>query len=220
MGDTYSARRKYRGSAAREYDSQRTASRYERWKWARELQTLANALAADGGAQEILDMPVGTGRAVPTLQATAFRVVAADISLDMVRLTRDRNPTLDEVVLCEGEKLPLKDGCVDAAVSIRLFQHLPRSVAVKIAAELRRVSRDRVYIQVPIEHWWSPIVRRLGALVLQGRLRHVKRAAGRAFPATPRVADGIFGESGLAVVRSIRVSSILGQLRLFVLDSR
>ena len=158
--------------AAEGYDEQRTSTRYERWKWSRELRVLARALRADGVGQRILDVPVGTGRVVPTLQALGARVVAADISLDMLHQARGRNPTLSQFILCEGENLPLKDGCVDAAVSVRLFQHLPRSAAVRIAAELRRVSPRRVYVQVPIEQPWSPVVRALGGLVLRRTLRH------------------------------------------------
>jgi SAM-dependent methyltransferase len=167
----------------------------------------------------ILDLPAGTGRVAPTLQALGARVVAADISLDMLHQARMRNPTLSQFILCEGENLPLKDGCVDAAVSVRLFQHLPRSAAVRIATELRRVSPRRVYVQVPIEQSWSPIVRALGGLVLRGTLRRRRPSADRAFPTSARLAGALFEEAGLRPLRSMRVSSVVGQLRLFILES-
>jgi ubiquinone/menaquinone biosynthesis C-methylase UbiE len=93
----------------------------------------------------VLDAGTGTGVAAETLLAHGARVVATDLSLDMLSWdARNRPPC----AVADVRALPLDDGCVDDAVAAFVLNHLvdPRSGF----AELVRVTRPGGAILVTV----------------------------------------------------------------------
>jgi SAM-dependent methyltransferase len=98
--------------------------------------------AVIGATDVVLEIGCGLGRITRVLSARAARVLALDVSDEMLRRARDLNPQLANVrwMLGDGVSLaPLADASVDACVSIVVLQHVPRSVALGYVRELGRV---------------------------------------------------------------------------------
>ena len=88
----------------------------------------------------ILDIPCGTGVYVTALMQTGYDVVAADVSLPMLEVTRRREANTLRV-LCDVDHLPFRDGVFDAVVTIRLFSHYLQDDVTRMLLELRRAIR-------------------------------------------------------------------------------
>lgn len=86
----------------------------------------------------VLDAGAGTGLASTALMAAGARVVALDLSPDMLRWQRAARPP---AVVGDLTRLPLRSGAVDDAVAAFVLNHLldPASAL----RELRRVVRPR-----------------------------------------------------------------------------
>jgi ubiquinone/menaquinone biosynthesis C-methylase UbiE len=219
----YAAREQYRGVVAERYDADRQDGVYRRWRWRAEIDALRKTVAGLGGSLRILDVPVGTGRMLDALQEQASVVVGADVSVDMLRLARDRSqPDSPVVPVVAGDALalPFPAKAFDIVVSIRFFQHLPESVVVEALREFTVIARRGVLVQVPLIQPLSPLVW-MAARALH-RLRHPLRAApppprGRFFPTTTEELSRVAGLAGLSVESMSVVNSRVGQLRLVLL---
>jgi ubiquinone/menaquinone biosynthesis C-methylase UbiE len=91
----------------------------------------------------LLDVGAGTGgflsfvkRASPDLKLIALDLSKPYLKRAEKRLTASRDV---KFVAAPAEKMPLADGCVDAAISIYLFHELPREIRRKAAREIARV---------------------------------------------------------------------------------
>ncbi len=145
------------------YERKRYKTSLQRRVDQRERATLAELIeryAGRGG--RALDVPCGYGRIVPVLRALDYQLVLSDISADMVSFVKDRDDLGPGARTFQGDLLkglPMKDGEVDLACSIRLFQHL-HSPEWRVAAlrELARVSRRWViltFYDAASLHWYS-----------------------------------------------------------------
>jgi ubiquinone/menaquinone biosynthesis C-methylase UbiE len=94
----------------------------------------------------ILDLPCGTGRVSQLLAERSFRVVGADISPNMIRTRQEKIEDRVDLVVCDAEKLPFKDGAFDCVVSLRLMGHIPPEIRAKILEEMRRVTGDGIIV--------------------------------------------------------------------------
>ena len=146
---SYSARLRYTGEQARVYEAQRLASERSRAKWRAEMATLERLLATLPAGSRLLDLPAGTGRFVPLFEAAGWSWVAGDISLDMLEQLR-RRPEVPHklLVACDAENLPFPPEAFDFVLSIRFFNLVPDAVAGRALAEMARVARCGVVIQV------------------------------------------------------------------------
>lgn len=223
----YRARNQYVGDVALHYDEIRQRTLYDRWKWRREHAAVGRALADLGPVESVLDLPTGTGRFLRQLGARApgARTVGADISLGMLaiasrHLTGEHASTSPSTLVgAEAERLPFADGTFDLVLSIRFFQHLPVGAVGPILAELCRVSRRGVVLQVPLAQRLSPIVRPVARWLLRtasgGRLGFpVARERTRFFPASPNDFEALLAGLGLRVHSYRAVTWRGGQLRL------
>lgn len=101
-------------------------------------------------ARHILDVGTGTGRAAIGLARDGARVLGLDASAEMLGVARARAASAGVDVpfaVADAHALPLPDGAVDAAVSLRVIMH-----AIdwrQCVAELCRVSRWRVVVDFP-----------------------------------------------------------------------
>ena len=156
-GADYSRTREFYRSAevAAHYDAERflgaDKERRNRRKWA----TIQKALATTQGVEHVLDLPSGTGRFTGHLAHEGYRVAAADISLEMMKIGRERARATENIrghVLAEAERLPFRDRAFDCIVSIRFLHHLDPDIRVGILREMARVAR---WLVVDYRHRYS-----------------------------------------------------------------
>jgi len=112
-----------------------------------DLGVLLGALAVEVEPwHTVLDLGCGVGRLTRVLAERARRVVAVDVSPEMLELARGLNRELGNVewLLGDGRTLQgVPDGSIDAAVSHVVFQHLPYpAITLGYVAELARVLDD------------------------------------------------------------------------------
>ncbi|HSK18803.1 MAG TPA: methyltransferase domain-containing protein [Longimicrobiales bacterium] len=101
---------------------------------------IAREARAGTDGSQVLDLGCGSGTQALCLMDEGFSVVAADLSIEAVRVAeagaRQADRTLP-VINADAERLPLADASLDACVCGLLLHHFTNLEAV--AAELRRV---------------------------------------------------------------------------------
>jgi len=115
--------------------------------WAGGAEALDGMLSAVGaqirGTDVVVDIGCGVGRLTRVLAARARRVIAVDVSAEMLARAAELNPGLAGVewVHGDGRGLPgIGDGAVDACVSHVVFQHIPDpSITLGYVREIGRV---------------------------------------------------------------------------------
>jgi ubiquinone/menaquinone biosynthesis C-methylase UbiE len=140
------ARARYQDVAVADgYDSWRYETARGRRRNRRDLAAIAHALdeASRRGwpIGSALDLPCGTGRLVPLLRKRGIAAVAADISLEMMRVARQKLGATLPLLQCDADAIPYRDASVDCVFAIRFMFHLDREGRRRILMEMRRVSR-------------------------------------------------------------------------------
>jgi ubiquinone/menaquinone biosynthesis C-methylase UbiE len=79
------------------------------------------------GGLAVLDLGAGTGATSRAISRAGGRVIAVDISHAMLRL---RSPLRPPAIMADIAALPLRDGCVDAAVGAFSLSHVENPTAV------------------------------------------------------------------------------------------
>ena len=169
-----------RGLAER-YDGLRfggSRARRNAAKWRAISRAMDRAAELGGEIRSVLDLPTGTGRFVPQLDARGLSVVGADISLEMMKVGREKAQALGSparFVQCDAEELPFPDRSFDCSMTIRFLFHLTAAARVRALTELARVSRR--WVIADYRHRYS--------------LRYVRQSASHGLglrgPAEPRV---------------------------------
>jgi ubiquinone/menaquinone biosynthesis C-methylase UbiE len=94
----------------------------------------------------VLDVPCGAGRFHEMLTTGGCRLLAADISPEMLEVARS-NRLAEDYLLADAEKLGLPDKSVDCVFCIRLFHHLGAAdTRRRIFKEFARVSKGWVLV--------------------------------------------------------------------------
>ncbi len=101
-----------------------------------------------GGARDVLDAGVGTGRFARPLLEAGFQVCGVDLSRGM--LARARAKGLPRLVRGTLLRLPFRDRAFDAALVVHVLQLVPDPFPV--LRELSRVSRGLVLAYLPGPH--------------------------------------------------------------------
>jgi ubiquinone/menaquinone biosynthesis C-methylase UbiE len=119
-----------------------------RWHWKQYWPAL-------GGT--CVEIGCGAGRLTATLAADFERVVALDVSADLIELARRRTSTDVEFHQVDGPSIPLGDAEAEGVLSVHVFQHLERRrVLAAYLAEARRVLRPGGTLMVHIQIATSP----------------------------------------------------------------
>lgn len=125
----------------------------------------------------VIDLGCGLGRLTRVIAARAERVLALDISAEMLVRARELNPQLDNVewIRNDGFTLrPVGDGQADALISHVVFHHIPDpQITLGYVTDMGRALRPGGWAafqiaNVPPEHIQPPPARRLLAR-LRGR---------------------------------------------------
>ncbi len=119
---------KFTAGGVREYEKKRYRGLDQRIVHARETRLIGGLLDTalgrmPGQPPRLLDLPCGFGRFTGPLLDRGFEVVISDLSLEMVRRTRERLGA-PGAVADATRGLPFLGGVFDGIVSIRFFHHL------------------------------------------------------------------------------------------------
>jgi ubiquinone/menaquinone biosynthesis C-methylase UbiE len=111
----------------------------------RERRVVAAALRSLGPITTVLDIPSGTGRFLPVLAQFRLRVIAADLSMQMLQQGRayyEQFAKRPYAVAGSAFQLPLADESLDAVLCSRLVHHFGLAEQrIEVLRELARVCR-------------------------------------------------------------------------------
>ncbi len=149
----YDRKHHYTADKAINYDASRSgplSSPLARRRWKAELDAISSIAKSIPANSTILDLPCGTGRFFPILQAAGHRVIGGDVSGDMLRAIPNSHRSLSNVfsVRCEAERIPVAAESVDVVLSMRFWSFLPNDVRRFVLAEWRRIARRGIFLQV------------------------------------------------------------------------
>ena len=151
--------------SAKDYDNERfnKSKRMQRLDaWEQEFAELV--FHRVGGPQAtILDMPSGNGRFFDTFKS-AQKLSLFDYAPTMLEALVAKHPTAASYDLKQGDimNIPMNDGSVDLAFSMRLFHHIKEAEERQRAlSELSRVSKKWVAISFYDTATWRYIRKRL-----------------------------------------------------------
>jgi len=198
---------------AAEYEQRRFSSPLQRWKQRHDERLVLDLLGRVPGLARVLDLPCGTGRLLPALERAGYRVVGADVSLEMLRAGRARERERVPRVQADATRLPFQSGAFDAVVSVRFLFHLQPEERRAALAELGRVSGDGVVVG-QVRYRWT--LKHLGR-----KLRQRLGLAERYRPSQGR--GGIARElqqAGLELVALRPVSRLFSDKALFLARTR
>jgi ubiquinone/menaquinone biosynthesis C-methylase UbiE len=167
----------YYGSLATSYDDSRFGGPLGPLKNWLDQRLVRRAVKHAGNIQRVLDVPCGTGRLVRSLVHGIPQLVGADVSRDMIDLSR-RHGTFKgrsaghlEYVQCDAQYLPFHNDSFDLVVSGRFLHHLfrvPQAARIQVMREFARVSRRWVLGDFNIQYGLKYYLNRVRT-VLKGK---------------------------------------------------
>lgn len=183
-------------AVAEDYDRHRFTTPARQRRNLREWNTTLRALQRAAGTRVVLDLPCGTGRFTGNLALAGYEVIAADISVPMMRQAAAKPELAHDNVIgfvqADAEHIPLGTGSVDCVMSIRFMHHIDPQTRRRILREMGRVSRR--WLAAEYHHRYAPrwVVWRIAtALGLRRKpLAHVSR----------RQLQSEFRDAGLSIV--------------------
>jgi SAM-dependent methyltransferase len=135
---------------------------------------LAITGASIGPDHTIVDIGCGLGRLTRAAASRAGRVLALDVSEEMLRRARELNDGLDNIEWIHGDGRtlhPIPDASADRCISIVVFQHIPEpAITLGYVGEMGRVLRPggfaafQVSTDERIHHPRTSLRSRLGSL--------------------------------------------------------
>jgi SAM-dependent methyltransferase len=215
----------YETDTLRAYRSRQRAAEYKRyhtkdWSWARfstwrEQRLLARELSRYSwtAGDRLLDIPCGTGILGKMLHFFPFRIVAGDISPEMMELARKEYPA-DRLIGCVQADIthtgfPRKSfACV---VVIGFLHRVPLEVKRAALCEVSALAQRVVIITCSVDSPAQRLKRKILAVV---RRKHVPAPC----PAPLRDIAAECEGAGFKVVRSFMVVPFLSAEAMFVLE--
>jgi ubiquinone/menaquinone biosynthesis C-methylase UbiE len=181
------------------YDRTRFGGLLQRWNNRVWLRAVRRCLAHARPEGAVLDLPCGTGRLARLFREMGIRQVGADLSLAMLALARSKG--CGPLVVADAERLPLRDGAVDGIVSLRFLHHPLGPSRSRILAEMARVARRFVVVDLRYRNRAREALRTVERLYRRGRER-------KRYPRLDEVREEIAG-AGFAVARIVRLPRLL-----------
>lgn len=137
---------------ATEYDSMRWCSDAGAYTDAVQKE-IVRQLLGDLQGQKILEVGVGTGRFTQCLVEKEAQVTGVDISLSMLRRTKDVLTFNGSLMQTDGASLPMVSECYDGCLSVNVFSHLVNYESS--LQEITRVLRPGGFLVVNFPNLWS-----------------------------------------------------------------
>jgi SAM-dependent methyltransferase len=192
------------------------------WSWARlttwcEHRAVAKALSYYRWTDRdfFLDAPCGTGVLAPVMRRFPFRVVAADIALEMMALARDdyRQATFLGFVRSDLTRLPVKrNGCAGAVV-LGFMHRAPAPIRQKVLSELASTVSRVLVISYSEDDLWQRCKRRVLGLLQRGY-------APAPCAISPVEAAKELHDAGFTIRRRFRVVPLLSSAVVLVVEKR
>jgi ubiquinone/menaquinone biosynthesis C-methylase UbiE len=132
------------------YDRQRyygLIDRYKNWWLRRSLKKVLDMLPPNS---IVLDIPCGTGRIDKWLLQSPVRVVAADISDEMISVARHKvkpTPSWLGFVRADGHHLPFRLKSFDCVFSIRFFHLLDQRTRLAVLREMAQTTTRWIVVE-------------------------------------------------------------------------
>jgi len=145
----YPAKKKYKNQEeAISYDDLRFTSLKGRLMDYFEKRSIIKCLNSIGQVESIIDIPAGTGRITKLLINFANKIIAADISDDMLQIAKLKfqNNSNISFIEIDAEKMQLPDNYVECITCVRLMGHVPPDIRIKMLSEMARVSSNWVIV--------------------------------------------------------------------------
>ena len=125
---------------------------YDAWvsessEWTRLTESLLRELLGRGSGR-CLDLGCGNGRFVPLLAEWGWSVVGVDVSVDQLRVAREKVGELaEQLVQADAATLPFEDGSFDTAVALLVHTDVDRyDLALREAARVLRPGGRFVHV--------------------------------------------------------------------------
>jgi ubiquinone/menaquinone biosynthesis C-methylase UbiE len=161
--------KKYTGGTAVEYEALREGNE----KWQSEQKAIIQLLRSLPRSTEVLDIPVGTGRFLPTYQQLGLNATGMDVSRDMLEQARQKiRPGSKSISLQRSDifAIDAPDESFDCVLSLRFMNWIGSTDLARSMSELRRVTRRDIIVGirhfVPLKEL-SPLSGRLIRQVLR-----------------------------------------------------
>jgi len=225
MAARYAAKTAYRGDIATRYDADRKGEAL----WGEEQDFVRRWIERLPTGATVLDVPVGTGRFLPTLIERGCHVVGFDISADMIAEARRSGTAIEAGIRLEvgdAEQMALPNQSVDAVICWRFFHLIPSSVMHRVLHEFRRVSRGPVLVQVlqvqlPAANPWAALKNRLRPWYRRLRPMPVNQPWGHitSYPHPEQAIRAAFAATGWRVVEETRMTDSAGMpVKVYTLE--
>jgi SAM-dependent methyltransferase len=207
------------------YRSKARAAQYQRyhtraWTWARfatwrEQRALARELARYAWTPDdrILDIPCGTGILGKLLHSFPFRIVASDISPEMMELARNEYPPdrLIDCVQADITRTSFPRASFSCVVTLGFFHRAPTEIKEAALREITALSRRVVIITCSVD---TPL-QRLKHAVLSRLWRGYIPAP---CPAPLQEIIAASEAHGLRLVRAVMVVPFFSSVAMLVLE--
>lgn len=209
------------------YLSSARAAEYKRynavdWTWGRLVTWIAQrAIARELSrydwtpSDQLLDIPCGAGILGKVLHRFPFRIVASDISDEMMALARTEYPA-DRLISCTraditATKFPR--GSFDCVVTLSFLHRAPWEIKQAALREIAALSKRVVIVSCSVD---TPLQRIKHAVLSQIRRKHVPAPC----PTPLKEIAAECEAQGLRVVRAFMVLPLLSSYALLVLEKR
>lgn len=200
-----------------DYEARRFRGWRQRGSTARKWQRIQALVGGDlSRARAVLDLPCGTGRFTRQLLAAGAPLVNADLSHAMlgaaerVARTAPGSSHFRGSVQCDVARLPFCDDAFDVVLSIRFLFHVPRPLRPVVLAELARVTRRWLVLDVRHKYCVTTHTKRLRAWLARER------------PPSPRYSLREIGEdlaaSGLVLRRRVWLAPLFSEKMLLLCE--
>ncbi len=162
----------------------------------------------------VLDIPTGTGKLAPIFAKTGSKVLACDISENMLDIAEEefnRYGIYDaQFQVCDAEKVSKTlNHEFDVAISLRLLHRVPTDVKRTILAEIGAIS-DYVIVSTAIETPFHEVRRDIRQRILGGDERNHGYES-------PETTHEIMTD-GFEIIASKRVLPLLSQEQVYLLQ--
>jgi len=137
---------RYHGPIATRYEKRRIGK-----KWSAENQAAEQLLRHVAPGARVLDVPVGTGRLLPFLNARGAHVQGLDLSPDMLAIARS---SADAIGMAAGldigdiRHIPFDDDSFDLVTCLRFLNWIATDDLKQVVGELARVSRNKLLLGI------------------------------------------------------------------------